>query len=276
MTIYITDGSFEGLLSAVFASYRGPMPAAIVDGTVYQTSLLDEIIEVATDPEIARRVLRGIDGASDGQAGRLCLLLFLSEFEDANLLVWRLIRKLMQAKNADFLKNYADADVLRAVHIRKMMGREVHRMHAFVRFQKALDGAYYALIDPDFDVVPLLDDHFVRRFADMRWRIFDVRRHYGIACDGGSVQLINSLDGIIDPVRAQLDGNCLDAEEQAFQGLWQIYFDAVNIQSRNNRKHHLRQLPQRYWKYLPEKHPQRGEGKVELNLRGRDRGDTSP
>lgn len=272
MSIYVTDGSFEGLLCAIFASYRAPAPTAIVEAAVYQASLLDENIEVTTEDDIALRVLKGIDAVSDGQAGRLCLKIFLSELDDANLLVYRLIRKLMRVKHADFLKNYADDDVLRAAQIRKMMGREIHRMHAFVRFQKARDGVYYALIDPDFDVVPLLDDHFVRRFADMSWRIFDVRRQYGIAYDGQAVHLIDSLGDIIDPTRAQLDDARLDEQEKAFQGLWKVYFDSVNIKARHNEKHHLRQLPKRYWKYLSEKQPLKPEELMEIDLRSQ-RGD---
>lgn len=267
MSIYVTDGSFDGLLCAVFASYSGPMPTAIVDAAVYQTNLFDNIIEIPTDEEIALRVLKGIDAVSDDKASRLCLMIFLSEFDDANLLVWRLIRKLMRVKSAGFLGNYADSDVLRAAQIRKMMSREIHRMHAFIRFQKAHDGAYYALIDPDFDVVPLLDDHFVRRFADMRWHIFDVRRQYGIACDGVTVRLIASLDGLLDTRRAQLNEAMLDEQEQAFQGLWKTYFDSVNIKARANRKHHLRQLPKRYWKYLSEKRPRKGAQPVDIDLR---------
>ena len=267
MSIYVTDGSFEGLLCAVFASYSCSMPTAIVDAAVHQTNLFDDIIEITTDEEIALRVLRGIDTVSDDKASRLCLMIFLSEFDDANLLVWRLIRKLMRVKSAGFLGNYADSDVLRAAQIRKMMSREIHRMHAFIRFQKAHDGAYYALIDPDFDVVPLLDDHFVRRFADMRWHIFDVRRQYGIAYDGVTVRLIASLDGLLDTRRAQLNEAMLDEQEQAFQGLWKTYFDSVNIKARANRKHHLRQLPKRYWKYLSEKRPRNGAHPVDIDLR---------
>ena len=268
MAIYVTDGSFESLLCAIFASYRGPAPTAIVDAAVYQTNLFDNLIEIPTDEAIALRVLKGIDAATAGQAGRLCLMIFLSELDDANLLVYRLIKKTMRVRNADFLGNYAD-DVLRAAQIRKMMGREIHRMHAFIRFQKANDGAYYALIDPDFDVVPLLDDHFVRRFADMRWHIYDVRRKYGIAYDGDAVRLIDSLDGLIDEARAQLEDTVLDEQEMAFQNLWKVYFDSVNIKARNNQKHHLRQLPKRYWKYLSEKQPGRPGQRVDINLRGR-------
>lgn len=233
----------------------------------YQGSLLETPLTIATDTAIADRVLRGIDNASDGRAGRLCLLLYLSELDDAPLLVYRLIRKIMRVKHAGFLGNFADPDVLRAAQIRKMLGREVHRMHAFVRFQRARDGGWYALIDPDFDVVPLLDDHFVRRFADMRWHIFDVRRGYGIAFDGRVVSFIDSLDGLIDPTLAQLDETVLDEQERAFQGLWKVYFDSVNIKARRNDKHHLRQLPKRYWKYLSEKQPLKPGQLQDINLR---------
>lgn len=269
MAIYLTDGSFEALLCAVYATYRSPAPVAIVDRPAYQASLLDDTVEVTTDPGIARRVLEGIDNVSDGQAGRLCLMIFLSEFADAPLLVCRLIRKLMRVRQADYLKNYADSDVLRAAQIRKMMDREIHRMHAFVRFQQGQDGFWYALVDPDFDVLPLLDDHFVRRFADMGWRIFDVRRGYGIAYDGEQVRLIDSLGAVLDPLRAQLDEARLDGRETAFQEMWKAYFTAVNIPARGNRRQHLRQLPPRYWKYLSEKQLQRPERPTDLNLRDR-------
>ncbi|HIZ51734.1 MAG TPA: DUF4130 domain-containing protein, partial [Candidatus Pseudomonas excrementavium] len=59
----------------------------------------------------------------------------------------------------------------------------------------------------------------------------------------------------------------LDEQEKAFQGLWKVYFDSVNIKARNNEKHHVRQLPKRYWKYLSEKQPLRAEQLEEINLR---------
>jgi probable DNA metabolism protein len=43
------------------------------------------------------------------------------------------------------------------------------------------------------------------------------------------------------------------SEDEKYQSLWRNYFESVNITQRNNPKAHLRQLPRRYWKYLPEK-----------------------
>src|SRR5690606_574755 len=153
-----------------------------------------------------------------------CLMIFLSEFADAPLLVCRLIRKLMRVRQADYLKNYADSDVLRAAQIRKMMDREIHRMHAFVRFQQGTDGFCYALVDPDFDELPRFDARFVGRFADMGWWLLDVRRGYGAAYDGMRVRLLDSLGAVLDPLRAQRADARLAGRETAFQDMWKAYF----------------------------------------------------
>ncbi len=49
----------------------------------------------------------------------------------------------------------------------------------------------------------------------------------------------------------------VDEQEQLCQVLWQRYYEAVNIRSRNNPALHRRQLPRRDWGYLTEKNPVR-------------------
>ena len=49
----------------------------------------------------------------------------------------------------------------------------------------------------------------------------------------------------------------VDEQEHLCQVLWQRYYNAVTIRSRNNPALHRRQLPRRYWRYLTEKNPKR-------------------
>ena len=56
-------------------------------------------------------------------------------------------------------------------------------MEAFVRFQLTKDGLYYCIIQPDYNVLPLISNHFEKRYADQRWLIYDSRRKYGIYYD---------------------------------------------------------------------------------------------
>ena len=130
------------------------------------------------------------------------------------------------------------------------MHREIHRMHAFVRFLKSKDGVYYSVIEPDFNVLPLIGEHFERRYADQHWIIFDTRRHYGLYYNLTATMPITGDD----PILTLAMGDASDEKESLYQRLWINYFRSVNIPARNNIKLHLRQLPKRYWKYLTEKH----------------------
>jgi probable DNA metabolism protein len=125
-------------------------------------------------------------------------------------------------------------------------------MYAFVRFKKTLDGIFYAEIEPDFDVLPLISVHFEKRYADQQWLIYDVKRSYGIFYDIQSATTV-----MLEPFDENLmsgskPANIMDGKEELYQILWQTYFNSVNVVERKNTKLQLRQMPKRYWKYLSE------------------------
>lgn len=258
MATYIYDGSFEGLLSCIFTSFKTRIfPDAIVQQHYYQAVLLDEAITVATDEELAERVLQGINRRTDGEAAAIVYKMFLSELPQVAMTIFHFIRVVVSATNPAILKNFADLHILKAAQIEKMIGREIHRMHAFVRFQKTNTGLFYAVIEPDFNVMPLLGDHFVRRYADQVWAIYDTRRRYGIYYDLENVCFITANHPALPTKPGELLTDALDDKETLYQTLWTNYFHSVNIQERKNTKLHLRHMPKRYWKYLIEKSPVR-------------------
>jgi len=50
-----------------------------------------------------------------------------------------------------------------------------------------------------------------------------------------------------------LDSGASNVDDVACRQLWKTDFTAGNITARRNPKLHLRNLPRRYWQYLPEK-----------------------
>jgi probable DNA metabolism protein len=124
----------------------------------------------------------------------------------------------------------------------------------FVRLHKTADGLYYALIEPDHDVLPLIAKHFTTRYADQRWIIYDGRRRYGIHYDGAQTHTVE-----ISFSEATGGGRDVaavyDAEEAFYQQLWKQYFKSVNIAARKNTRLQVQHMPRRYWKYLVEKQP---------------------
>ncbi len=251
---YTYDGSFEGLLSCIFLIYQNRIPPAdIVVNELMQFNLLDGNFQVTTDMDHAERVIKAINSYTNDEGGQLLYHLFLSELARIEMIIYELVKILMAVRDMSVLNNFANPIVLKSAQINRMISREVHRMHAFVRFQKTRTGIFYAVIEPDFNVLPLLGEHFARRYADQPWLILDKKRSYGLFYDLNECRFVAA--GELDVNSPGLENLAMDEQEMLFQKLWGVYFHSVNIKERNNPRLHLRHMPKRYWKYLIEKHP---------------------
>lgn len=252
MVYFTYDGTFDGLLSVIFESYRLKSEAGrIVPADRYRESLFDTPVQVETDPQRAERVRRGVDRRTHPGVAHWLYRCFLSEQEDIEMLIYYFVRKAMAATQ-DISGNYRDERIHRLHRINKQIGREVHRMHAFVRFQLTPDDLYVALVEPDFNVLPLLEDHFRARYPAQEWLIYDARRHYGLLWDRQECRFITFAENDHRQLR-QLSADLLGAGETDYQELWKTYFHSVDIPERRNIKLHLQHVPRRYWKYLVEK-----------------------
>ncbi|HCS65923.1 MAG TPA: hypothetical protein DIW64_18675 [Cellvibrio sp.] len=255
--IFIYDGSYEGLLSCIFVSFKERIaPVGINAEENYQFALLDTARRIDTNESWAARVLKGIDGRTNASASALINKIFLSELPLSEMLIYQVVQAIIQHGDETILENFANPCILKAAQIEKMIGREVHRMHAFVRFQENPGGLFCAAIEPDFNILPLIGDHFERRYADQAWVIFDVSRNYGLYYDQLNMSYVRADDQIIAQNYNMFEVSAAqDIGEKEYQSLWESYFHAVNINERNNPKLHLRHVPRRYWKYLTEKKP---------------------
>ena len=248
---FIYDGSFNGFLTSIFVAFEEKAQVAdIQKNTVRQNGLFSETETIFTHVEKAKRVWNGIQKKNQNAIKNIYFA-YLSESKNIELLLYRYIRKLF-ANQESIHSDYSDGLVLKISQLAKTVGREKHRMEAFVRFQLTQDDIYFANIEPDFDVLPLISKHFRSRYADQQWLIYDVKRQYGIFYDLEKVEIV-SLD--LDEVYANSihKSDRFINEEYSYQDLWNNYFKSTNIKSRINMKLHTQHVPKRYWKYLSEK-----------------------
>lgn len=249
-TTLIYDGSFNGFLTAIFAAFEEKLNVAdIQKNGKGQNGLFSETETIFTNVEKAKRVWNGIRSKNYNAITNIYFA-FLSEEEGVELLLYSYIKKLMAAKNKQ--SDYSDGVVLRVSQLAKSVGREKHRMEAFVRFQLTKDNIYFANIEPDFDVLPLISKHFRNRYADQQWLIYDVKRRYGIFYNLEGVEIV-SLDLNEIHFNRTRKSKVFAENEYDYQELWNNYFKSTNIKSRINRKLHTQHVPKRYWKYLSEK-----------------------
>ena len=253
MTTLLYDGSFEGLLTAVFEVFEYKFsPAEIISKEKYSSeNMFSELHEVLTSKEKSERVLKKLE-VNLGKSGVSQLLkVYFSEREDLEFLILEVIQKSLKNPTQNILQNYADEQILQIAKINKSINREIHRMHAFVRFEKLKDEVYFSKIEPDFNVLPLIVKHFKDRYQDQKWMIFDLKRHFGVTYDLKTVEFFYpETDQIYDFKKI---GDLLHEEEIRYQKLWQRYFFKTNIPERKNLKLHYQHVPKRYWKYLTEK-----------------------
>src|SRR5690606_14503101 len=177
---------------------------------------------------------------------------FLSEDRKAWKAAFTLIVKIFKGQ-PNILKNYGDEDVLYFAQTLKKVSRERHRMKAFIRFSKDSQGMYFAIIEPDFNVLPLISRFFQNRYADQNWLIYDIRRKYGLMYDKMNVFEVHLSPEEKNSLTTSSAIITLDEKDEHYQKLWKRYYTSTNIEARRNMKLHLQYVPKRYWKYLVEK-----------------------
>lgn len=249
--VLIYDGSFNGFLTTVFKAFDEQVQIAdIQKNSAAQRGLFSETETVFTQMDKAKRVWNGVQKKSNS-AIKNVYFAFLSETKGIELLLYRYIRNMFSTTDMLHL-NFTDDTVLKISQLAKSVGREKHRMEAFVRFQLTQDDVYFANIEPDFDVLPLISKHFRSRYADQQWLIYDVKRKYGLFYDLNSVEII-SLDLKEIHTNSIRKSDAFTGDEYNYQDLWNNYFKSTNIKSRINMKLHTQHVPKRYWKYMSEK-----------------------
>ncbi|GAA4454267.1 TIGR03915 family putative DNA repair protein [Rurimicrobium arvi] len=254
MKQYVFDGSWTGLLTAVFECFeRRERNVRLVHTDHYQPQMFDESFIVFSEDQKASRVDRGLQKCLKQVMYRKLFCTFLSGLPECyNLLLHLMIR--IFSGEEHLMDNYGDEAVLYVTQTAKSVEREKHRMKAFVRFEKTDDGMFFALVEPDFNVLPLIVDFFRNRYADQNWLIYDTKRKYGLYYDQRSVAEVTI--GAVSATPHSIATIAYDTDEEQYKTLWREYFRSTNIPARRNMKLHLQHVPRRYWKYLVEKKPE--------------------
>jgi probable DNA metabolism protein len=252
MTIFIFDGSFEGLLTSVFEYYeRKPGRIQLVPQKEYHPVLLDAVFEVISNEAKARRVWSGLKKRISHDWQTRFYKSYLSE--DAATFRHLFEFACYVFDNPDGVaQNYGHPAVMAISKMDKSVNREKHRMKAFIRFRETADGIFYAAVEPDYNVLPLIITFFKNRYADQKWIIYDLRRHYGLYYDLDKVEAI-TMEHQPEIRLASAKSDLLHGKEQLYALLWNDYFRSTNIPARKNMKLHIQHVPKRYWKFLTEK-----------------------
>lgn len=159
-------------------------------------------------------------------------------------ILYRLLYRLTLGGERHLLGMPADPDTRQCEMWAKAVGREIHKMHAFVRFR--LVGVnettgreeFVAWFEPDYPVLRLATPFFEKRFAGMDWSILTPDEC--VAWDGEKLTYL--------PGMSRQDAPAADAHDD----LWRTYYRSIFNPARLKVQTMQSSMPQKYWKNLPE------------------------
>ena len=171
--ILIYDGTFKGLLTCIFQIYEERLnDFTIHPGGYNQTDFFAKHEVVVTDLEKSARVLKSFKNYTSKKAVHRIYRAFLSEIPGVELLIVEFFRHIFRHKS-DLSDDFSYPPVLKIAQIERKVGREKHRMEAFIRFELLKDGIFFTKVAPDFNVLHLILKHFKNRYADHKCVIYD-------------------------------------------------------------------------------------------------------
>ena len=139
------------------------------------------------------------------------------------------------------LEDAADPLLRRTEALAKEVRRDIHKMHAFVRFREVAteEGErFVAWFEPDHHIVRAAAPFFARRFANMDWSILTpgLSAHY----DGGALRF--------GPGATRADAPGADPVEET----WKTYYASIFNPARLKVGAMAKEMPRKYWKNMPE------------------------
>ncbi|HEX4504674.1 MAG TPA: UdgX family uracil-DNA binding protein [Alphaproteobacteria bacterium] len=231
----VLDGpaDFAGWRNAARAlAAKGVPPSDVVWRTDAATADLFESPFIAADAKDAVLAVPRSFVELAGQAA-------LHRDEDRFVLLYRLLWRLRAERR--LMEMASDPDVSRMGLLARAVRRDIHKMHAFVRFRAVTQGEdehYAAWYEPDNHIVEAATPFFMRRFATMRWTILTPER----SADWDRSNLVFGPGASIHDAPA----------EDMMEELWREYYASIFNPARLNPEQMRAEMPKRFWKNLPE------------------------
>jgi len=150
-------------------------------------------------------------------------------------LLYTLLLRLKSDRHA--LEDQADTLVRRLHDVAKSVRRDIHKMHAFVRFRE-IDDRFVAFFEPEHHIVRRAASFFVNRFTSMRWSI--LTPELSIHWDGEKL-----TEG---PGATRADAPSGDPLEET----WRTYYASIFNPARLKVSAMLKEMPKKYWRNMPE------------------------
>jgi probable DNA metabolism protein len=241
--MFVYDGTVEGLFSAMDHVLKSRTPSPRFTISADDAGLFDEVFYHVTDFISAKDLYLRIETKINRESLKNIFYCYLSCSYEKEQIIFDYINSGFEFGNKldRRLAMYPVNEMNKLVSRVKL---ESHRMLGLVRFSSVEEDTFYAEIEPDNDILPLISGHFSRRMPGEKWIIHDKKRGTAAINQNGRPEILRiELDRLPD----------CDPCEDIYSGLWKNFYNSIAIKERTNLRLQKQFMPVRYWKHLVEK-----------------------
>lgn len=252
MYVFQCEDSIDGIFTGVYdawASKLGHKNIQLSSGENQNLTLFSEYISVTTDFLKSRKVSRTLIqklgvyfyeticqcAMADGSCRKLSM-------DKANAIYQTIVMALALPEGAKVLEYLGEPCIACIFELCRQTQNEGHHLVEFLRFAELQNKILFARIHPKNDVLPILAAHFTNRLPLENFIIYDAT-HQTAAVHKASKDYL-----IVDASSMDLSlAKAYSKEEETFRSLWCTFFESIAIESRENLKLQIQNIPKRFW-----------------------------
>ncbi len=243
MVICCCDGTFDGILTAVFEAWTIDVNTTEISvGGNDNFVLFAEYREVETNNEKAARVAKAVVTKISEYAYQMIFQAGVTNDPERGNAILQFIRRGFEIGGGvtEDLKHPA---VIKVFQLSRFTNRELMHYRGFLRFRQ--QGEYLlGRFEPKSDIITMMADFFSDRLNQDNFIIVDMKRNKAAIHRAGEYYFITEVDAEI--VRTL----SYTKEEDDIQELWEAFERTIAIEARRNLSLQKQNMPLRYRKYM--------------------------
>ncbi len=258
------EDSIEGIFSAVYEAWElkyghQNTEIQVLGEQYYNLALFTTCIPLKPDAEKAKKVLNTIRRTCSDMVYECLFRAACADAGDKADAIYRYIQIALRMGNK-VLNHLSDPSVVRVMELSRAVGNAEHHYLGFLRFIEITGNILLARYAPKPQLTELIMPHFVDRFQEERFVIWDtVRNVAGVHVPGQNYILLHLTESQVAALTKYTEDN-MEAEN-----MWKAFVESISIKERENLKLQRNNLPLHFRTYMPE-FQKRGEEQGEYSV----------
>jgi len=245
------EDSVEGIFSAVYAAWelKYGHENTVIRVLGYENSnieLFSTYIVLEPDAQKAAKVINTVRRTCSESAYERLFHAACADAEDKADVIYRYIQTALRMGNR-VLNHLTDPAVARVMELSRAVGNAEHHYLGFLRFIEIPGNILLARFEPKPRLTELIMPHFVDRFPEERFVIWDTKRNEAAVHVPGENYIMMKLT----PHQAAMLQSYTEDNMEAEQ-MWKAFVESISIKERENRKLQQSNIPLHFRTYMPE------------------------